>query len=101
MFQIFSQSTATDVHLLTRSFFRESAREGRPPHFVVAMLANQHFSSVAKVALSVRCPGCVKSSTEAVANHFCESGTRVSNPLPQAVSGSCATCTPAATLTQL
>merc|ERR1719161_494156 len=67
MFHTSYHVAVTDWHAAVRAFLRVSACDGKPPHCAVFMFANQHFNSVANVALSVRWPGWVKSSTDAVA----------------------------------
>merc|ERR1719478_924927 len=86
-FQTASQSFFTSRQVAVSFAFLELYCDSRPPHFVVHMLANQHWSSLSTVPLSSQRPGCVNSFTSAVLKYFWEPGTSLSKPLPQVVSG--------------
>merc|ERR1719313_2892253 len=53
-----NQSCFTSRHRAVSSLVREPCCEGRSPHFVVVMDANQHCNSLSKVPFKSVRPGC-------------------------------------------
>merc|ERR1719261_1008093 len=65
-FQIGYHSVSWALHISVSLSLRASACDAKPPHLVVAMLANQHWNSFSKVAASVKWYGWFQSSLLAV-----------------------------------